>query len=197
MKGILEQMAGGFALLGANKDSPFKYPTTYDYVAKEGQEFLSSPLTDEEWAILEAAAKQALDSLHEKDFPIKQCFSNSQALVMFDPAKKLQYVEGFCLGIIPIHHGWVTINGKVIDVTMRIRKGEAFDRKLWGNRCIGEFAEGRLYCGKVFETQYVSEQVVARSQWGSLIDNWEEGFPLLRGEEAVPRKRLRRVGGSR
>jgi len=87
-----------------------------------------------------------------------QCFANAFRLML----SGLQYVEGFAAGIIPVLHAWlVDGEGRVIDPTWRT---------------------GEVYFGVVFPAEFVIETVLARGRYG-VLDNYERGFPLLRGED--------------
>lgn len=55
-------------------------------------------------------------------FRAKMCWKNASLLMDHDDARRLRYCEGYLDGI---PHAWVTINGKVVDVT-----AEAVVRKL-------------------------------------------------------------------
>ena len=58
-----------------------------------------------------------------RSFRAKNCYRNAQRLILYDTEKRLRYWEGALNGLIP--HAWVTIHGKVVDVTR-----EAVQRKL-------------------------------------------------------------------
>lgn len=97
-------------------------------------------------------------------------FVNSATLV-FEHPRSLIYVEGYVLPLktiaLPIHHAWcvhVRDLGKAIDVTLDGAAG---------------------YFGIPFETRYLAEQWsleegAEERVSASLIDNVEDGFPLLR-----------------
>ena len=53
-------------------------------------------------------------------------------------------------------------------------------RRRLRDRVLGEFPEGREYRGITFETDYVLTRIVATGLMGTLIDDWENGYPLLR-----------------
>jgi hypothetical protein len=81
---------------------------------------LVAPLTDGE--------RRYMDQLiatygGRRSFPMKQCYKNAQRLMIADSERRLRYCEGYLDGSVP--HAWVTINGKVVDLT-----GEALDRHL-------------------------------------------------------------------
>ncbi len=48
-------------------------------------------------------------------FRVKRCYKNAQLLITHDDAKRLRYWEGYLDDSIP--HAWVTINGKIVDLT--------------------------------------------------------------------------------
>jgi len=89
----------------------------------------------------------------------------------------LVYVEGYALmkevGI-ALSHAWVVKRGtdKVIDVTT------------------DNFS---LYIGIPFSTEYVKQQWEANPDGCSLLDDWSNGYPLLRMEEQEIARFLDRV----
>ena len=160
-----------------------KYMCFEEFVLEHGHPYQSQPLTKNEWRIFLTAARSALRQVRRKDFPIKMCFSNSQRIVLADPSNELRYAEGYVSSIIPIHHGWVDLNGKVIDVTLRTHPkydGEPFDRQHFPDRAIGEIPACRDYYGLTFADREVTEFVEETSSLGSLIDDPARGWPLIR-----------------
>ena len=114
----------------------FKYCCIDEFVLANGKNYTSKKLTKAEWKFLIGVIED-----YNRPFPIKQCFYNSQMLVTHDRRKMLKYVEGICLSIIPVPHGWITLNGKVIDLTMRLHnKKDFFPKRTEGfeNLVIGE-----------------------------------------------------------
>jgi hypothetical protein len=139
------------------------------YVANTGTAYRSAPLTEEERRVVEVARGK-------EHFPAKACFHNAQRLVLGDTTGNLHYAEGFkddCF-----HHGWVLINGKVIDLT----QGH-------GN-VLGTFDENR--------TSYFGVRLCRDAWLGrlgcSVFDDWEHGFPVIRafetatGNSFIPRR---------
>lgn len=167
---------------GANE---WKFSCVEDYVVSNGQLFNSVALTPEELHIIYTACDN-------NKFPIKECFANSQKIVSNDMSGKLVYVEGYASGIIPVHHGWVGINGKVIDLTMRVyeivggnieRKVKTHKHRRWPDRVLGVLPRGREYIGVSFTREQVLANMVATKMYQSLIDNWQAGWPLLKGDK--------------
>jgi len=92
---------------------------------------------------------------------IRQCFRNAREIAV---SKGLPYVEGFALSdsLFPQKHAWnIDSQGLVIDTT-------------WVPVDATGLLVGRAYMGVVFSHREILEWT------GSLIDNWENGWPLLR-----------------
>ena len=146
------------------------------FVLKRGRRYGSAKLTTKERAIVEAAI--AKHRAGHGPFEQRRCFENSQNLMLCDDAMKLVYVEGFAWthALRHVLHGWLTINGKVIDVTLPpTTQREAKLRE--PRQVIGEF-ERRTYLGVPFLRSYVEERVRVAGL-GSLLDDPEHGYPLL------------------
>jgi hypothetical protein len=122
----------------------------------------------------------------------KACYSNAAQLALDHP-DKYTYVEGYVLaGIIPVHHAWVVDrHGRVIDLTLRDRKlteaelnhelnnvgrVSSLDRK----NILGRIPDDWEYFGVPIKTEYVRKRALETKRYGSLIDDWEHGFPLLK-----------------
>ena len=59
--------------------------------------------------------KQATTWIHSE---VKACFRNAAMYVCSHPEKRLHYVEGYAVHLIPVHHGWVADDdNNVIEVT--------------------------------------------------------------------------------
>jgi hypothetical protein len=151
-----------------------------EFTLANGRAFESSPLTPEERKIVMAASK-----VHDHDFQAKRCFYNSMRLVLADTTGQIQYVEGMCLGIIPFHHAWATINGKVVDVTLRHPPGIKAPNGcgyMGNNRSLGWFPIERVYIGTEFSRQDVQAKFSDGSGEYSIIDNWRADWPVLKME---------------
>lgn len=168
LKQFLEQMDW----MAEQMDRPDSFE---GYVLREGRSYESQELTPDEMAYVLAISKRM-------QFPIKQCYYNSQMLLtMRDHENRLTYVEGFCAhAVIPVLHGWLEIGGKVVDVTMRTKN--LAKRRQLKDRVLGSWSDGRQYWGVRFDREYVVGRMIDRRAAGSLIDDWEGRFPLLRRE---------------
>ncbi len=139
-------------------------PNKERLLLKVGRQFHPDALTAAECAVVEQAAKLAGAELG--GFPRKKCFGNSQKLAAFDMSGGLTYVEGYvCLnGGIPVHHAWVSLEGKVIDVTLRDRET--------GEPIIGMF-EGRVYYGIPFLTASWRARALGNGSLCALLEHLE------------------------
>ena len=156
----------------------YQYNSFYDFVSQRGQLFPSQALTPDERVHL----FETIDWMCRR-FPIQQCYANSIALVLQDPF--FQYVEGYFVSEkigpgFPILHGWVTLDDKVIDLTARLAVPRKSGRLR--DRVLGEFPAGREYFGVPIGRKYLLRSVSDPKFSGSFIDDWQRGFPLLRGE---------------
>lgn len=100
---------------------------------------------------------------------MRECFRNAYYLAM---QKDWTYCEGYAIskGLIPTLHAWVLDNeGKVVDPTW---EGEA------------------EYFGCEFPWKYVTRITFKREYWGSVLDDWQNHFPLLTGEQTYPIKEV-------
>lgn len=95
---------------------------------------------------------------------IKHCYENSLSLAIRHP--ELIYCEGFGAGIIPTQHAFcVTVEGEVIDST-------------W----TPDLVKGcRDFIGIPLRTDFVRETVACRGYYG-VLDDWQNGWPLVTGE---------------
>ncbi len=93
--------------------------------------------------------------------PMKDCFRNAAHLLYEHP--EYTYVEGYAAGMIPMLHAWcVDDEGFVVDNT-------------WPEEI------GNCYFGVPFNTRFVMRTLCERGYYG-IIDNMEQGWPLLTGK---------------
>jgi len=67
-----------------------------------------------------AYIQNLLAAYGKRSFRVKKCWSNAQRLMLYDDENRLRYWEGFKDACIP--HAWVTVSGKVVDVTHEAQK---------------------------------------------------------------------------
>ncbi len=160
------------------------------FVLKYGQAFTSQPLENQEVTLLKRAMAMFVRNSRGHRLPqIKQCFYNSQLLAACDDTGQIKYVEGFLGCIIPIPHAWNSINNKLIDVTLRpypddppVEQRDPRFPKKWPLWNLGVIPDQYEYFGVVFPDTL---ELITRPFVGlAIIDDWQNGWPLLRGELA-------------
>ena len=79
---------------------------------------------------------------------------------MSDVTGQLVYHEGWAVSAacFPVLHGWVTLNGKVIDLTWRTDAG----------RIYGAIPPGWQYLGVPFETEMIRSRII-ETEWASTV----------------------------
>lgn len=101
---------------------------------------------------------------HLKPGEPKNCYGNAAQAALSFP--ELTYVEGYATGIIPVEHAWcVDESGKVVDTT-------------WDD------SQQCAYYGVPFRTDWLRKFLIEKTTYG-VIDDWERGYPLLRGDYTV------------
>ncbi len=156
------------------------------YVLRNGRMFESCPLTPEE--------QRYIDRSEWRKHRIKECYHNAQMTAITMPPQEemtLLYAEGFIsLGMeYGINHAWLSLNGKIVDTTMRIRLGSQILNQL-GNRPgtrpedrhdldrpIGIIPDGWEYYGVEFDHRECAHSL-EHGRMTPLIDDWECGFPM-------------------
>lgn len=120
-----------------------------EYVLAHGTPFRSQELTDDEWKVVDHAAGR-------RHFLPKHCYLNVDRLVRMDAGDDLQYCEGYWYDIRtrdPLkapgyaHHAWVTLNGKVIDPTLRHNRDTGHGKTRWRDRPVGIIPKEEAYFG--------------------------------------------------
>jgi hypothetical protein len=126
------------------KDAMFR--CTEDLVLRRGQLFRSAPLSNSQLSIVLTAAERAGNS-----FPVGRCFANAARLVLADRTGRLQYVEGYAMGyMMPVHHAWCHIDGKVIDLTWTRRDEIVAIPHRYAARVLGVYGPSHAYIGMCF-----------------------------------------------
>jgi len=170
------------------------YSCVHDVVLDSGRFFASSPLSDTQRSIVLAAVRRARSTGAE--FAPQRCFDNATRLVLADRMGELSYVEGFAIGtVMPVHHAWATIGGKVVDLTWTHPTASTVTHEM-SDRVLGEFGSNRTYVGIPFprtrvhhrfselgSAQPFFEDVAwftarfrtprkSKAPWCSLLDRW-------------------------
>lgn len=140
------------------------YKSIYDFILKEGELLNSQKLTAEELSIVKKALKKS------KKTKSGLCFYNSQCLVLSDETNSIEYWEGFRLNSYTHLHGFNIINGKIIDIT----------KITFENQIFGEFKDDIQYMGVKFDKKMIYDRILSGKNCTTFIDNWEEGYPLLK-----------------
>lgn len=92
---------------------------------------------------------------------------------MGDSTKNIEYWEGFTFMEhyrFPVLHGFNIINGKVIDVTHKIKR----------KPILGDFGVNKEYMGVKLKTDMIYDQMLAQKPCVTFIGNYYEGWPLLK-----------------
>ena len=147
------------------------------YILREGRAFESAELNEAETRYI-----AMIDWLRREP---KQCWYNCQLeCIMLPelPGLTLRYVEGYLMtsltAQIGIEHAWLSVNGKLVDPTVRVRKDG-------DKRVIGSIPEGWAYYG-VEMHPHECRHALAHGESVSLIDDVMCGWPK------IPERRARR-----
>jgi hypothetical protein len=160
---------------------PLTYWGSEDFVLDQGTTFASEPLTEDDLGVL----LNAIACCPVGRFQMKNCYYNSQMVVLTDHTGQLEYTEGYAIGrSIPCPHGWITINGKVIDLTWRTERPNHKGRLR--DRIFGVLPEHWTYIGVPFDTKYVRTRLTKHGEAASLIDDWKEDYPCFKRERNAP-----------
>lgn len=131
-------------------------------------------------------------------FAVKECFYNAQRLSVY--SDRFLYWEGYAWGhaIIPVHHAWVTVGGKVVDLTWRIEPLSDASKAKEGGRmpvehaygpvlasfrdrfALGLMPEDAAFLGVQIDASACLQRMQERGACWSFLDDWESGYPLLR-----------------
>ena len=142
------------------------------YVLREGRPFRSQPLTRDERA--------HIDQYRWRRHQPKACYHNAQLMAMTMPpadGMSVLYSEGFVTigSSYGIPHAWVSLNGKVIDTTLRLPA----EPRNSNSRIFGLIPEGWHYYGVEFQPIDCIHSVDVHRTMTPLIDDWECHWPLL------------------
>ena len=116
-----------------------------------------APLTKGERAYI----AKLVDALGRRSFRVKKCDYNAQRLIINDTARRLRYWEGeMDCSDFSVPHAWVTINGKIVDLT-----DDAAARRMRREKIPGAH-ESPNYYGTVISRRLVLRHVMNTNEWG-------------------------------
>lgn len=165
---ILEYLKGFMELksrMNGNQLKDFHYQSLEEFFIKHGTFYKSQTMSKEEMDLLKRLIK------YKNKYKPKECFYNAQSIAQEN--LKILYVEGFLFsGFFPIQHGWNTLNGKVIDFTMKHANG--------GNPILGIIPNGWEYFGIPLSTLRIFKLWSDHGMSMPLVDNHLTEYELLR-----------------
>ncbi len=172
-----------FDILRSMKD----FSAPMKYVFDKGHIFISTTLTDEEFDFL----KSALSLLRERvKTDAKQCYSNSQIFLLSLETMgllkrddiRIRYCEGFFIDKsipIPIAHGWITLNNKIIDITLTQSEYQTNIPKL-KNKIIAQIPQGFVYIGVEIDTEFVLKRMLDDGVAFTVLDDGRNTLKYLK-----------------
>ena len=169
----LETMIQEWAVLQSEGYTDFseENPRVFQYILDNGKQFESAPLTRRETSWTTRLGWRS----HQRG----QCYRNAQvsAMTTLIPVDMdIYYVEGYVIPgadfPLPIEHAWLSLNGKVIDTTLRRPNGR-------GERIFGVLPDGWEYFGVEIEIERCQHIFVHEINM-SLINDYQCGWPMLR-----------------
>lgn len=149
------------------------YATAEDFVLDRGTWFVSGELSNSQTCIVLAAAARAGPTTPN------HCFANASRLVLADRSGELSYVEGFAMGqVMPVHHAWCAIGGKVVDLTWLRRDPMIVQQHRLSRHVLGLFGDQHAYMGYGFDRDQVRDRVVHGLMRLSFLDH-PQSLPTL------------------
>jgi len=140
----------------------YAYGSINDFILSKGTQFESLSLTALEKDIVAKITKRLRPQKHACFLNSFRFLLNAKLYTEFD----WKYVEGYTWAVIaPVYHSWVSLNGKVIDPTLRR---------------YGEFPANEEYFGVIFSPDEYLEYCARTREARAYIDNYWERWPLLK-----------------
>lgn len=163
LKGYLQMVAKAAESGDCNK--PFRFKSYEAFYLKKGFLFSCEPYTEKEKKrVLELFGRLRVF------WPISQCWSNAQQLAERTDDLGIEYAEGYCMGhVIPVHHGWLAIGKKPIDITLR----EDAKERICAPKKLLARAEGNLktwaYWGATFPMNFIHKVQLKHREYMSVL----------------------------
>ena len=156
-----------FLVERAHPRTGLNYGCAEDLILDRGVWFTSRELSSTQRSIVIAAAERAGEQIVPN-----HCFANAARLVMADRSGELSYYEGFAAGhVMPVHHAWCVIGGKVIDLTWKRRDLMQVRQHPWSEYVLGEFGPSHAYIGMPFDHQVLVERLSSGADNLSILDH--------------------------
>lgn len=179
----------------------FDRPNVFSLAEQYGRRATSDPLTEEQHRYLRDLAKvtSGRRRSYGEWFEPRQCFHSAMMLTYHDAnmRHRIRYVEGSAMtGLFPVHHAWVELDGKTVDLTRSLRGEEATADFFAGrppqadllDRVLGVIPDGWEYIGIRFPAEEVLAYIDKHAETSSLISNFRTGFCYLSGAKAIPQQ---------
>ena len=172
-------------ILSAQKDMNLEDRSVHGYVLHRGRLFTSQTLTPEE--------QEYIDRCSWRSHEVKQCYYNAQLTALTMPEQEvmtLLYAEGF-LGMrskYGINHAWLSLNGKVVDTTLRISRRISREPGEDDRRPMGIIPQDLEYYGVELHPSECLHSIKHRAA-EPLIDDWKCGWPLISRENRQKKHR--------
>lgn len=172
LKEYMQAMAGMVA--GGANMAEYNYSSVYDFVLDQGRE-CPATARDEELAA-------RITNWLPWQPQLKECYYNAQFFSLYW-GERATYMEGIATsGLLPVNHAWNVVDGKVVDLTWRANYQLAFDIE---QSAVGNLPDNWAYYGVPLEPVLIHDMWVSTGEARPLIDDWSQGFPLLK---AWPRR---------
>lgn len=148
------------------------YRGPYEFVLVNGVEYSSAPLSRDEYDLLVTAVRAARINPQPR-----QCFYTAQMVATADRTTRLVYHEGYAVGrTIPVHHGWLVVGGKVVDLTWRAEKPLRSNGR-WRDRVLGVQPDGWQYVGVPYASDLLRDRMCRTGRVVAMLDDWYTGDP--------------------
>lgn len=167
----------------------FRTDMVASYINENGESSVSQVLTQDEHEYVKYLTATF-------DAKAKQCFYNAQMMCLMAGSldADVKYVEGYVksAGPIPVHHAWIEVNAKLVDVTLVTTQysmeqleefmniGIELPRAVdLSDRILGVIPEGWEYYGVKFDAEEIAQDFISKGKSFSKIDDWENDWPLI------------------
>ncbi len=134
-----------------------------------------------------------------KRFQKKQCYHNSQIILLECQGKIGEHTIKYCEGLwtadivsgFPISHGWCVVDAiYVVDPTLELPGTASKAPSNMDSKVFGKMPDDWEYCGMIFELDFIMEQVLALKQTTTFLDDYRLSRPMvMKFEKLLAEKR--------